>query len=53
MGRLAAPFLLMQSAAPLVMAFVVERASDRAALALVAGFAAIALICFVAIRRPA
>ena len=53
MGRLAAPFLLMQSAAPLVMAFIVERASDPAALALAAGFASIALACFVAIRRPA
>jgi hypothetical protein len=52
MGRLAAPFLLMQSAAPLVMAFVVERASDPAALALAAGFASIALVCFIAIRRP-
>ena len=52
MGRLAAPFLLVQSAAPLVMAFVVEYTSDSAALALAAGFASIALICFVAIRRP-
>ena len=38
MGRLAGPWLLMQAAAPLVMAFVVDRASDRAALALAAGF---------------
>jgi len=53
MGRLAGPFLLMQSAAPLVMAFVVERTSDPAALALAAGFAAAALTCFVLIRRPA
>jgi hypothetical protein len=53
MGRLAAPFLLMQSAAPLVMAFVVERASDGAALALAAAFAALALVCFISIRRPA
>ena len=52
-GRLAGPFLLMQSAAPLVMAFVVERTSDPAALALAAGFAAVALVCFIAIRRPA
>src|SRR6476469_1141964 len=52
MGRLAAPCLLMQSAAPLMMAFVVERASDPAALALAAGFASIALVCFIAIRRP-
>ncbi len=52
MGRLAGPFLLMQSAAPLVMAFVVDRASDPAALALAAGFAAVALVCFIVIRRP-
>lgn len=49
-GRLAGPFLLMQSAAPLVMAFVVERTSDPAALALAAAFAAIALACFIVIR---
>ncbi len=53
MGRLAAPFLLVQAAAPLVMAFVVDRASDFAALALACGFAAAALVCFVVIRRPA
>ena len=53
MGRLAGPFLLVQSAAPLVMAFVVEQTSDPAALALAAGFAFVALICFVSIRRPA
>jgi hypothetical protein len=51
-GRLAGPFLLMQSAAPLVMAFVVEHTSDAAALTLAASFASVALICFVAIRRP-
>lgn len=49
-GRLAGPFLLMQSAAPLVMAFVVERTSDPAALALAAAFAAMALACFIVIR---
>jgi MFS family permease len=53
MGRLAAPFLLVQSAAPLVMAFVVETISDAAALALAAAFAAIAFICAILIRRPA
>ncbi len=52
MGRLAAPFLLVQAAAPLVMAFVVDRASDPAALALAAAFAAAALVCFILIRRP-
>ena len=51
MGRLAGPFLLVQSAAPFVMAFVIEHASDPAALALAAGFASVALICFIAIRR--
>ena len=53
MGRLAGPWLVMQAAAPLVMAFVVDRVSDIGALALAAAFAAIALICFLAIRRPA
>jgi MFS family permease len=51
-GRLAGPFLLVQAVAPLVMAFVVDRASDPAALTLAAAFAATALICFVLIRRP-
>jgi hypothetical protein len=52
MGRISGFWLVMQSAAPLVMAFVAERASDAAALALTAGFALIALACFAAIRRP-
>jgi MFS family permease len=52
MGRLAGPWLVMQAAAPLVMAFVVDRASDRGALMLAAAFAAVALTCFVTIRRP-
>jgi MFS family permease len=52
MGRLASPWMLMQAAAPLVMAFVVERLSDGAALALAAAFAAVALACFVVIRQP-
>ena len=51
-GRLAGPFLLMQAAAPLVLAFVLELTSDSAALALAAAFAATALVCFVLIRRP-
>ena len=52
MGRLAGPFLVMQSAAPLIMAFVIERTSDAAALSLAAAFAAIALVCFILLRRP-
>jgi MFS family permease len=51
-GRLAGPFLLMQAAAPVVMAFVVVHVSDAAALALAAGFAAVALASFIVIRRP-
>jgi MFS family permease len=51
-GRLAGPFLAVQAAAPLVMAFVLERMSDPAALALAAAFAATALVCFVLIKRP-
>ncbi len=52
MGRLAGPWLVTQAAAPLVMAFVVDRASDLAALTLASAFAAVALICFVMIYRP-
>lgn len=52
-GRIAGPALLIQSAAPFVLAFVAERMSDPAALALVATFAFVALACFLAIRRPA
>jgi len=52
-GRIAGPSLLIQAAAPLVIAFAAERASDPAALAVVAGVGAIALLAFLAIRRPA
>jgi hypothetical protein len=51
-GRIAGPFLVMQSIAPLVLAYVAERFSDAAALALVAAFALAALASFMAIRRP-
>jgi MFS family permease len=51
-GRIGGPWLVMQAAAPLVLAFVAERSSDTAALALVAALAAIALVCLAAIRRP-
>jgi MFS family permease len=51
-GRIAGPGLAMQSTAPLVLAFVAERASDVTALAFVCAFALLALACFVAIRRP-
>jgi len=51
-GRISGFWLVMQSAAPLVMAFVAERTSDATALTLTAGFAVIALACFAVIRRP-
>lgn len=51
-GRISLPWMLMQSAAPLVLAFVAERTSDPTALALVAAFALVSLGCFAMIRRP-
>jgi MFS family permease len=51
-GRIAGPALIMQAVAPVVLATIVERASDAAALAFAAGFAAIALVCFLVIRQP-
>jgi MFS family permease len=51
-GRIAAPFLLIQAVAPLVMALIAERVSDAAALAAAAAFAVVALICLAMIRRP-
>jgi MFS family permease len=52
MGRISGFWLVMQSVAPMVMAFVIERSSDRTALMLAAAFAVVALACFAAIRRP-
>lgn len=52
MGRIAGPWLVMQSAAPLVLAFIAEQISDAAALGLAAAFALIALACSWSIRRP-
>jgi hypothetical protein len=51
-GRIGGPFLVMQALAPLVLALVIERASDRVALAVVAAFALAALASFATIRRP-
>ncbi|HZN29164.1 MAG TPA: MFS transporter [Xanthobacteraceae bacterium] len=53
MGRIGGPFLVMQAIAPLVLAFVAERASDPAVLAVVAGFALVSFVGLMAIRRPA
>jgi MFS family permease len=51
-GRIAGPSLMMQALAPVVLAFVAERTSDSAALAVVATLAVIALISFLAVRPP-
>jgi hypothetical protein len=53
MGRISGFWLAMQSAAPLAMAFIAERASDPVALMVACGFSLIALACLAAIRRPA
>jgi MFS family permease len=51
-GRIAGPALIVQSAAPLIVAFVAERSSDPAAIAVAAALAAIAFACFLAVPRP-
>ena len=52
LGRIARPTLVMQAIGPLVLAFVAERFSDPAALALAATCTIAALLCFALIRRP-
>jgi MFS family permease len=52
-GRIGGPFLVVQAVAPVVLAYVAERASDSTALALVAAFAVVSLICFAAIGPAA
>jgi hypothetical protein len=53
MGRIGGPYLVVQAVAPVVLTYVADRASDAIGLALVAGFAAVAFLCFVLIRKPA
>jgi hypothetical protein len=50
-GRIAAPALVVTSIAPLVVAFVAERASDGYALGVAAAFAAFSFVCFTLIRK--
>ena len=52
MGRIGGPYLVVQAVAPVCLSYVAERASDRIGLAVVAAFAAAALLCFAAMRRP-
>jgi predicted MFS family arabinose efflux permease len=51
-GRIGGPYLIVQAVAPVCLSYVAERASDRVALVVVAAFAAAALLCFAAMRRP-
>jgi len=43
---------VMQAIAPLVLAFVAERASDPVVLAVVAGFALVSFVAFALVRKP-
>ncbi len=49
-GRIGGPFLVVQALAPVVVTYVADRVSDAGGLAVVAGFAVAALICFAFIR---
>jgi hypothetical protein len=51
MGRIAGPALIVTAVAPVVVAFIAERVSDPAALALAASFAVLSLICLLLLRR--
>ena len=52
-GRIAGPALIVTSIAPVVVAFIAERASDPVALATLAAFGVLSLVCFMLVRRPA
>jgi hypothetical protein len=51
-GRIARPSLVMQAMAPVMLALVIERGSDRTALAVIAAFAVVSCASFLAVRRP-
>ncbi len=50
-GRIAGPSLIVTAVAPVVIAFIAERASDPVALAVAAAFSVVSLICFLLVRR--
>ena len=50
-GRIGGAGLIMQAIAPLALAFVAEHASDRAALAAVAGFALVSFLALLSVRQ--
>jgi MFS family permease len=51
-GRIARPALVVTAIAPVVVAFIAERTSDPMALAAVAVFGVLSLLCFSLVRRP-
>jgi MFS family permease len=51
-GRIAGPSLIVQASAPLAIAFVAERGSDPLAFGMCFIFVAVAIACFLGIRRP-
>jgi MFS family permease len=50
-GRIARPSLIITAVAPVVIAFVAERASDPVALAVAAAFGVVSLLCFLSVHR--
>jgi MFS family permease len=50
-GRIAGPSLIITAIAPVVVAFIAERISDPAALAVAAAFAAVSFMCFLFVHR--
>lgn len=51
-GRIARPAQICQALSPFVLAYAIDRWSDRTAIEILIAMALIALICFSAIRRP-
>lgn len=51
-GRIAGPSLVIQSAAPLIVAFMAERTTDLVAIAFTGVLVAVSLACFLLIPRP-
>ncbi|MEX2128366.1 MAG: MFS transporter [Xanthobacteraceae bacterium] len=52
LGRIAGPSLVLQAAAPLIIAFAAEQTSDTVALAIIAGMTAVSFAAFLAVRKP-
>ncbi|MBN8967069.1 MAG: MFS transporter [Rhizobiales bacterium] len=51
-GRISRPGLILQAAAPFVLAFAMDRWSDQAALEIMVAMVLLSLGCFAALRRP-